>query len=89
MLSVWRMGVSQTTTSPDERCAEWFAPRPLVSSDVSREIHGLCSQGETERNRAEQDRETAHGEAGFMFCWFTFARHALVSQVRIRILLLW
>ena len=26
-----RMGVSQMTTSPDERCAEWFAPRPVVS----------------------------------------------------------
>ena len=26
-----RMGVSQTTTSPDVRCAEWLAPRLLVS----------------------------------------------------------
>jgi hypothetical protein len=46
--------------------------------DVSREIHGLRLQGESERNGAEQDYETAHGEG-----WLH------VRKVRIRIRLLW
>src|SRR5450631_3395035 len=70
MFSVSRMGVSQTTASADERCAEWFAPRPLVSLTWAERSTVCALKVRVSATEHSNVAKRHMRRAGFMFCWY-------------------